>query len=193
MANLKKTKHIFLSGVVQKPTSQASPAGSADPEWSAEQGCQQAVEKEKLSGQRGQLRERSQRAVHAAREHLTPSCKQQQHRGAGVYLEPGVHFPALRPAVYLLLLLHAALLSHGIHPGAGLQPGLHGLLVLLHRDGLRLLPFAHAPPAIRRGLRHEPHGQQRGVQSPEPRVFPLLVGVRGSGVGLQRSCRLPGL
>lgn len=177
--------------MVQKPTSQTSAAGSANPEWSAEQGCQQAGEKERLSGQRGQLRERSQRPVHAALQHLAPVCE--QHRGAGVYLEPGLHLPALRPAVYLLLILHAALLSYDLHPGIGLQPGLHGLLVLLHRHGLRLLPFAYAPPAIRRGLRHESHGQQRGVQPPEPRVFPLLVGVRGCGSGLRRRCRLPGL
>lgn len=179
--------------MVQKPPSQTSTTGPANPKWGPEQGCQQAGEEERLSGQRGELRERSQRPVHAALHHLTPACEQQ--RGAGVYLEPGLHLPALRPAVYLLL-LHAAFLSHDLHPGVRLQPGLHGLLVLLPRDGLRLLPFAYAPPAIRRGLRHEPHGQQRGVQPPEPSVFPLLFGVRagGGGTGLQRRCcRLPGL
>lgn len=179
--------------MVQKQTGQASPAGPADPDRSAEQGCQQATEKEILSGEGSKLRERSQRAVHPAFQHLSPACEQQQRRqrGARFYLEPRVHFPALRPAVYLLLLLHAALLSNDLQPGAGLQPELHGLLVLLRRDGLRLLPIAHAPPAVCRGLHHEPYDQQRDVQPPEHRVLPVLACVRGCGAGFQRG--LPGL
>lgn len=182
---------ISLPGLVQKQTGQASPAGPADPERSAEQGCKQAPEKEILSGEGSKLRKRRQRAVHPASQHLSPACEQQRRRrrrqrGARFYLEPRVHLPALRPAVYLLLLLHAALLSNDLQPGAGLQPELHGLLVLLRRDGLRLLPIAHAPPALRRGLHHEPHGQQRDVQPSEQRVLPVLACVRGRGAGLQR-------
>lgn len=163
-SKLNKFKYVFpLPGVVQKQTSQTSPAGPADPNRGAEQGRDQAGEKERLPGQRGQLRERSQWAVHAALEYPNPGCEQQQQRGTCLHLEPGFHLAPLRPSLYLVFLLHAALVPHDLHPGNGLQPGLHGLLVLLHRHGLRFLPFAYAPPAIRGGFRHEPNGQQRGI------------------------------
>lgn len=79
----------FILGLVQKPEGQASAAGPAEPDRSAEQGREQAGQKERISAQRNRFRERSQRPVHAALQHHPPVCEQQH--STGVHLESGLH------------------------------------------------------------------------------------------------------
>uniref|UniRef100_A0AAY4A8T4 Homeobox domain-containing protein n=1 Tax=Denticeps clupeoides TaxID=299321 RepID=A0AAY4A8T4_9TELE len=204
----KKKKHLLtprtfrsrfpVPGLVQEPQGQVPPAAAAAAERRPEQGA--ARQEEELPGPGGELRERGQRPVHAALQHLGPGrVHQQQHqqqrrrrrrrrRSPGLHLEPRLHLPAVRPAVHVLV-LHAALLPHDLHAGVRLRPGLRGLHVLLRRHGLRLLPRPHAPPAARARLRAQPHGHRRGHGPPEP----AHAGLRRLGARLQLGRGLPGL
>lgn len=167
-----------------------SPAAAAAAERGPEQGA--TCQKEKFPNQRSELRERGQRPVHAPREHHHCPRHLHQHR-PGVHLEPRVHLSALRPPVYLLL-LHAEVLSHDLHPGLGLQPELPRLDLLLRRHGLRLLPRSHAPPVVRPRLNSQPDGHERGHQPSEPVLgAPLQPGLRDVRPGLQLHRGLLGL
>lgn len=167
-----------------------SPAAAAAAERGPEQGA--SCQKEKFPSQRGELRKRGQRSVHAAHQHHHGPGHLNQHR-TGVHLEPGVHFSALGPPVYLLL-LHAKVLPHDLHPGLGIQPRLRRLDVLLRRHGLRLLPHSHAPPVVRPGLDAQPDEHKRGHKPSEPvSGVPLHPGLRDVRPELQLHSRLLGL
>lgn len=167
-----------------------SPAAAAAAERGPEQGA--TCQKEKFPNQRSELRERGQRPVHAPHQHHHSPRHLHQH-SPSVHLEPGVHLSALRPPVYLLL-LHAEVLSHDLHPGLELQPGLRRLDVLLRRHGLRLLPHSHAPPVVRPRLNPQSDEHKRGHKPSEPVPgVPPHPGLRDVRPGLQLHSRLLGL
>lgn len=167
-----------------------SPAAAAAAEWGAEQSA--TCQKEKFPNQRSELGKRGQRPVHTPHQHHHGPRHLYQHR-ASVHMESGVHFSPLRSLIYLLL-LHAEVLSHDLHTGLGLQPGLRRVDVLLRGYGLRLLPHSHAPPVVRPGVNSQSDEHKRSHKPSEPVPgVPLHPRIRDVRPGLQLHSRLLGL
>lgn len=155
---------------------------------------QTAEEEDVITRERGQ-RQRGQCQHQRSLQPAGPGHRGQQHERHGVHLEPGVHLPAVGPPVRVEQPLPPALkrVPHDVRTGPGLQPGLRGLVLVLHRAGLQLVPVTHAHAAVRHGGRAQSHRRElHGWAAQSVSGVADVTGLRRRVSGLQRR-RLFGL
>jgi hypothetical protein len=160
----------------------------------AERGAEQSAtsQKEEFSSQRSELWERGEWPVHTALKYYFSPFHINQHR-TGIYLESSFHLSTGWPSFYILL-LHAKILPNDLHTGLGIQPRLCRINVILRRNGLRFLPYTHAPPVVwpRDDSQSYEHQRRHKPSEPVPCV-PLHSGLRSLGARLQLHGGLLGL